>query len=169
MGSQPDKVLITLALPSQDAYSKHRHQILLKANTLGLKESGATNRGVKRRREDGDMEAATTTSPRSQPASTPGGSPALAHLQRPPSAHSVSVTPAPTVAVSNNMPWPMPTLAVNTPSPVIISTDRSTSYYRPRPGTEPKSGNGAAPIGHTYIPYQPNGSGSNPSRMPNKK
>lgn len=154
-----------------------RHQILIKATQLGLKETSSrsvkdgTSRGVKRRRGTEDPGSPSlppapatstlpqsTSSPHSQPASTPAASPSLHNRQRP----STSVTPAPTTAA--NLPWPMPTVAANTPSPVISTAStsqdqRATSYYRPRPtesSSKPISGPNH-PIGHTYISYQPNG------------
>jgi hypothetical protein len=42
-----------------------------------------------------------------------------------------------TTTPTSSLPWPMPTVAVNTPSPVIgastTSQDHRASYYRPRP------------------------------------
>ncbi|KAG7089923.1 hypothetical protein E1B28_011555 [Marasmius oreades] len=138
---------------------RSRHQILIKATQIGLKES-TSSRGVKRRRENesGDAGSPTTAAPAPPPAppppissappanssspaqsataSTPVASPSIQHAARPPSKPpSVSVTPAPTATAS--LPWPMPTVAANTP-PIIQSTDRrSTSYYRPRPSETP--------------------------------
>lgn len=122
-----------------------------------------TSRGLKRPRDTEDPDspvrpnsAATvaqnsTSSPHSQPASTPIASPSLQN--RPVN----SATPAPTTASS--LPWPMPTVAANTPSPVIAAAStqdqRVTSYYRPRPADASKP-----PVGHTYINYQPNGTTS---------
>ncbi|KAI0768082.1 hypothetical protein BD413DRAFT_566552 [Trametes elegans] len=78
---------------------------------------------------------------------------------------------------SGSMPWPMPTLAVNTPSPVMASatTDsrNSSGHYRPRPtqttsygaaaaaaytNTRPPSSHGST-THHQYI-YPTNGAGS---------
>ncbi|KAG6872251.1 hypothetical protein C0995_011601 [Termitomyces sp. Mi166 len=159
--------------------SRTRHQILIKATSLGLKES--SSRGVKRRRDEGTSDAAspsvpptpivantvvpstttTTTTPavasnptstspsHSQTASTPSASPALQNQQRP--------APKPT----STLPWPMPTVAVNTPSPVIAATttatqdQQRTSYYRARPSQDANKST-AAVATHPYM-YQPNG------------
>ncbi|KAE9401533.1 hypothetical protein BT96DRAFT_1018183 [Gymnopus androsaceus JB14] len=131
---------------SQWGNSRTRHQILIKATQLGLKENSSSVRGVKRRREadsHGDPGSsaptptpvtAARTSSSSTPSSTPVASPALQHRQKsqnpstkPPP--SVSTTPAPPA----NQPWPMPVVAVNTSTPVIGT---SFSHYRPRP-TDP--------------------------------
>lgn len=156
----------------------HRHQILIKATSLGLKES--SSRGVKRRRDEGTSDAAspsvphtptvtntsptttiplqpavasnpTSTSPsHSQTASTPAASPALPNQQRP--------GPKP----ASTLPCPMPTVAVNTPSPVIstatIATQdqQRTSYYRARPSQDAQKAAETVPT-HPYM-YQPNGS-----------
>jgi len=143
---------------SQYGNSRTRHQILIKATALGLKES--SSRGVKRRREtEDDMGSnapppapsnAHSTAPAASPAhsnatSTPVDSPALQHQQRP----TLPSTPS-------NLPWPMPTVAVNTPSPVITTStigqdQQRTSYYRPRPSQDANK--------HNYM-YQPtNGTG----------
>jgi hypothetical protein len=151
--------------------STFRHQILIKATSLGLKES--SGRAPKRRRENesetagqspsvtstpapaGSTIVQTTTSTatvaqvlntaspaQSQPTSTPAASPALQNQQRPASSKGVtSTTPSQasqtTTTPTSNLPWPMPTVAVSTPSPVIgaspVNQDHRASYYRPRP------------------------------------
>ncbi|KAK7461954.1 hypothetical protein VKT23_008387 [Stygiomarasmius scandens] len=133
-----------------------KRQILAKATQLGLKESGNT-RGVKRRREndgkeDGAVVSGASTAPtpaatstnvhtntsspaQSQATATPAASPSIQNQPRPTASKppSVSVTPAPVSA----MPWPMPTVAASTVSPVLgtpaAGEQRTTSYYRPRP------------------------------------
>jgi hypothetical protein len=151
-----------------------RHQILIKATALGLKES--STRGIKRRREDGPsdtpasssvpstsnvMVMPSTSSP-SHSGSTPAASPALQNLQRPAAAKStapIAAAPAPA--------WPMPVVAVNAPTSVIPTTPNTpeqqrTSYYRPRPNqtdASGKSNNNAAssqPTVHHFM-YSPNG------------
>ncbi|KAK7044100.1 hypothetical protein VNI00_007816 [Paramarasmius palmivorus] len=144
-----------------------RHQILVKATQIGLKESTA-QRGVKRRRETDAGEAispsapvpavvpqnsttATSSPAQSAAASTPAPSPSIQHQARPPSSKPTS-TPAPTTP---SLPWPMPTVAANTPSiiPSSVNNDRR-SYYRPRPSdasSKPLSG-----PSHPYM-YQTNG------------
>ncbi|KAK2460965.1 hypothetical protein APHAL10511_007435 [Amanita phalloides] len=141
---------------TQYGNSRTRHQILIKATALGLKES--SSRGVKRRRETEDdagpssnVNPASASPAQSNATSTPMDSPALQHQQRP-SASRASLSSS-----SSNLPWPMPTVAVNTPSPVIttptIGQDQQrTSYYRPRPAQD--AGN---PLTHNYM-Y--NGTGS---------
>jgi hypothetical protein len=137
-----------------------RHQILIKATALGLKES--SSRGVKRRR-DNDTEhseansmstptsvtnatpVASTSTIRpstsespipSRAASTPGASPVVQNQTRPPGQSS---TPIPQqqqqqTNATHSMPWPMPTVAANTPSPVVVTggavEPQRTSYYR---------------------------------------
>lgn len=150
---------------------------------MGLKES--SSRGTKRRRGDvetGQMEIpspslahpparplssanqaqhpSSTSSPAHSQSVTPAASPAMQHLPRPPTAK-----PAPTSAKSNsnNLPFPMPTVAANTPSPIIASATtgsdpQRTSYYRPRPNQEPTSKPPSA-THHQYM-FQPNGGGS---------
>jgi hypothetical protein len=137
-----------------------RHQILIKATSLGLKES--SSRGIKRRRDTDSGPTTTgaetcnsnsappTSAPTILPAtsaspavshttSTPVASPIIHQQRIPSSSNTQSTTPAPpappTTAV--NLPWPMPTVAVNTPSPVLGSSSSSgqtepqrTSYYR---------------------------------------
>ncbi|KAJ7841369.1 hypothetical protein B0H14DRAFT_2783114 [Mycena olivaceomarginata] len=125
-----------------------RHQILLKATNLGLKESSSAGRGNKRRREDdvgtppmgpaqppnpasananskitstSTSTASNTGSPAmSHTTSTPLASPAMSHVQRPPSANR---HPAPAKATptgpAGGLPWPMPTVAAANVSPVL--------------------------------------------------
>ncbi|KAH9998802.1 hypothetical protein BJV74DRAFT_986621 [Russula compacta] len=128
--------------------TRTRHQILLKATALGLKES--TTRGVKRRRE-GEIPSASEAAPPPAPAppmnsltnaagavrspaqshtttSTPSAqpSPAIHNPAPPPRPQSTTSTPTPTssrpttTAPPTNLPWPMPTVAANT-SPVIAA------------------------------------------------
>ena len=161
-----------------------RHQILIKATALGLKES--SSRGVKRRREDapGDAPAISSvpststasnvmgmpsTSSPSHSGSTPAASPALQNIQRPPSAKSTAPIAA-TPATPATPAWPMPVVAVNAPTTSVIATPPSTheqqqqrtSYYRPRPNQTDatgKSNNNAAPSQPTVHHYMftPNG------------
>jgi len=176
-----------------------RHQILIRATALGLKES--SSRGVKRRREtDGAGENSTgsvppmpaiaasathTTSsaapPVASPAlsntvSTPAASPALQNQPRPQSSkgHSNSVSAAPS---SSSMPWPMPTIAANTPPPVVAHAGQDqqrTSYYRPRPSQSEASSKAPSTTqtqhatSHHYM-YQPNGGSSQRSGKENGK
>lgn len=201
---------------SQWGNSRTRHQILLKATSMGLKES--TTRGTKRRRETDasaneneqtptptaqssqvTTAAATSTPSTAQtqatththaqtthaPAApvnttaqsaTTSASPALAPQRPPSSSTSQTIAPARTAptsspAMANARPWPMPTVAANTPSPVLASaqTDRN-NYYRPPPTQTPSYGTtGTTPYGtntsaantasyatHQYM-YRPNG------------
>ncbi|KIK62439.1 hypothetical protein GYMLUDRAFT_58205 [Collybiopsis luxurians FD-317 M1] len=146
---------------------RSRHQILIKATQLGLKESSSI-RGVKRRREgdSNDPAASTSAAPTptpaavapnssSTPSSTPMASPSLQNQKQPQSSApkaSSAVPPPPTT-----QPWPMPVVAVNTSSPVIGASPSVTSYYRPRPpsASSPKPTTGLPPV-HRYM-YQPNG------------
>lgn len=139
--------------------TRTRHQILLKATALGLKES--TTRGIKRRREGEVASASEATPPIAPPpmssltaatvpspaqshttTSTPSGQPSPAiHNPVPPPQQPQSTTSTPTPASSrpttaapaSNMPWPMPTVAANT-SPVIaaspVQAEQRTNYYR---------------------------------------
>ncbi|KAJ6466533.1 hypothetical protein C8R47DRAFT_37765 [Mycena vitilis] len=150
-----------------------RHQILVKATSLGLKESG---RGNKRRREADDSAASGSPAPPNpaavnskRPASTstpsnatgspamshttatPLASPAMSHLQRPPSAKGHAAKP-PTAPPASGLPWPMPTVAAANVSPVLSPSVQgeprpTTSYYRPRP---PPDASGAAPQATTH-------------------
>ena len=184
MGYQSNEVRNTFLFVS---FSLHelaldRHQILIKATALGLKES--SSRGVKRRREDapGDAPAISSvpststasnvmgmpsTSSPSHSGSTPAASPALQNIQRPPSAKSTApIAAAPT---AQQLAWPMPVVAVNAPTSVIATSpstheqqQQRTSYYRPRPNqtdASGKSNNSAAPSQATmhHFMYTPNG------------
>lgn len=123
-----------------------RHQILIKATSMGLKES--STRVPKRRRENDSSTgpAASSGSPAPQQhqqhehqhSATPHASPAMQNMQRPGSAQQQQSG----AATSSGMPWPMPTVAMNTASPIIPSSSSSSmgeqqqqraSYYRPRP------------------------------------
>ncbi|KAF9026042.1 hypothetical protein BDZ89DRAFT_1016517 [Hymenopellis radicata] len=156
---------------TQFGNDRTRHQILIKATSLGLKESSTRqvpSRGTKRRR-DGDGSATpppappstspsgantNTTPTESQGPATPAASPTM---HKPP--HSAS---APKSTPTPNLPWPMPTVAVNTTSPVMTpsSVDRSSSYYRPRPSesSKPIMGPSHGHIQHQFM-YHPNSNG----------
>ncbi|KAJ3829891.1 hypothetical protein EV361DRAFT_899735 [Lentinula raphanica] len=168
------------AITSRWGGTRTRHQILIKATQLGLKESSSV-RGVKRRREtenNGDHSSSTTQTPTptatvpapavrhpsSTPSSTPVASPSLTNQQQPSASTSKGPAPISTSTTPASQPWPMPVVAVNTSSPVIGSSNsdhRVTSYYRPRP-TDPSSrpsssaGQSQLPTVHRYM-YQPNG------------
>ncbi|CAA7267079.1 unnamed protein product [Cyclocybe aegerita] len=155
--------------------SRTRHQILIKATALGLKES--STRAPKRRRgEDGtdvpvmsslQPSTSNTSNPSTTPvavssmaspaqstnqsAPTPSASPALQNQQRPSSSKGpVTAAPAP------KMPWPMPTVAVSTvpviTTPATTHEQQRTSYYRPRPNQTDSSGKttptATGPISH---------------------
>lgn len=135
---------------------------------MGLKES--STRGLKRRR-DGDettsnppamasLQHSATTIPTmpspaqsaSQATSTP--SPAMQNQQQPPPSKgpgtlNSSATPA--------LPWPMPTMAVNTPSPVLSASgsahdQQRSNYYRPRPSQDPSAKpNPQPPVQHPFM------------------
>ena len=169
-----------------------RHQILIKATSLGLKES--SSRGIKRSRETDaeQVETSSTTVPTtaasaanarptssssvqvaspntSHPTSTPTASPIIRHQSRPPAASS---TPVPTSA---HLPWPMPTVAANTPSPVVVNNSqgesRNTGYYRPTAhqderetaSKQPSIGRTVGTTTHQFM-YQPNGNGGSRSK-----
>ncbi|KAF5392205.1 hypothetical protein D9757_001439 [Collybiopsis confluens] len=152
--------------------ARTRHQILIKATQLGLKESSSL-RGVKRRREGDSNESGNTASAAPTPtpvtvaanssstSSTPMPSPSLQHQKQPPRSTSKAPSSMPTTSAppppSTQQPWPMPVVAVNTSSPVIGSAPSVTSYYRPRPpsASSPKPTSGLPPV-HRYM-YQPNG------------
>ncbi|KAJ3744155.1 hypothetical protein DFH05DRAFT_1494106 [Lentinula detonsa] len=165
--------------------TRTRHQILIRATQLGLKESSSV-RGVKRRREtdsNGDPTSTTPTptptasasavrNPSSTPSSTPVASPSLQNQQQPSNPNSKAPAPISTTSsTSANQPWPMPVVAANTSSPVIgssASDHRVTSYYRPRltdPSSRPSSSTGTSqlPTVHRYM-YQPNGHHSENSK-----
>jgi hypothetical protein len=150
------------ALINQWGSGRSRHQILIKATQLGLKESSSV-RGVKRRREtdsNGDpittASAAPTPTPVAHnsptPSSTPMASPSLQNQQQP--HHSGSKPPSAVPAPPGSQPWPMPVVAVNTSPAVIGGSSTVTSYYRPRPTSSPKPSS-ATPL-HRYM-YQTNG------------
>ncbi|KAJ7116468.1 hypothetical protein C8R44DRAFT_879836 [Mycena epipterygia] len=154
-----------------------RHQILLKATGLGLKES--SGRGNKRRRETDDPGTSASPAPPPNPAtvnskipttstpsnttgspalshatSTPHASPAMTHLQRPPSAKGHAPQPksasTPTTA---GMPWPMPTVAAANISPILSPSvePQHTSYYRPRPAPADASAPPARTTNHQFM------------------
>ncbi|KAJ7510473.1 hypothetical protein B0H11DRAFT_2269837 [Mycena galericulata] len=155
-----------------------RHQILLKATGLGLKES--SGRGNKRRREADDPGTPASPAPPPNPAtanakamsastSTPSnttGSPAMSHatatpiaspamhnLQRPPSAKGSAAQPK---SAGAGLPWPMPTVAAANVSPVLTPTaqgDQRTSYYRPRPAADAASAPARNTTTHQFM-YQ---------------
>ncbi|THH01626.1 hypothetical protein EW026_g1131 [Hermanssonia centrifuga] len=169
--------------------TRTRHQILLKATSLGLKES--TTRGTKRRRgDDGGATESNANTSASVPTSnvttvtpvttfvsapptatsaiapSPGQSSATSNPpsanaspatqpQRPPS--TTVIAPARTTSgTTSGMPWPMPTVAANTPSPVMAHTqvdNRTAAYYRPRPGQQQQQQQqaqyGAGPVANT--------------------
>ena len=63
------------------------------------------------------------------------------------------------------MPWPMPTVAANTPSPVVVTSGavepQRTSYYRPKASQDDrdagvKSMQTSRPTTHRFV-YQTNG------------
>ncbi|KAF9484394.1 hypothetical protein BDN70DRAFT_872684 [Pholiota conissans] len=153
--------------------SRTRHQILIKATAMGLKES--STRGIKRRRDNEEptssvpppmsslqQPSTSISSPAqstSQPTSTPTASPALQNQQRPSSSKGPGTLNAPP---ASKLPWPMPTVAVNTASPVIsgssnVHEQQRSSYYRPRPSQD-SSANQATmtPVQHQFM-YTPNG------------
>ncbi|KAF7317054.1 hypothetical protein HMN09_00440000 [Mycena chlorophos] len=159
--------------------ARTRHQILVKATAMGLKESSSA-RAAKRKREDTDpppnppppnpaVAVAAAASPPSVPPShgntgspamshaslpTPLASPAPKHLQPPTAAAGASSQSSPT------MPWPMPTVAATQVSTVLTpsahnqslttTTASSSGYYRGRP----QSTSAAPPAStHTFV-YQ---------------
>ena len=148
-----------------------RHQILIKATALGLKES--SSRGTKRRR---DADETTIVPPpmaslqqpsnssqiisspaqsTTQTTSTPAASPAMSNQQRP----SSSKGPGTLSSSAPALPWPMPTVAVNTTSPVLTGNAHEaqrSSYYRPRPNQDsPTKSNTQPTAQHSY--YTPTG------------
>jgi len=159
MGQHTHKVHSPVSRGScQSLTSRFRHQILLKATALGLKES--TTRGIKRRRE-GEVPSSSEAAPPTAPpmgsltnttvampspaqsqttTSTPSGQPSPAiHNPAPPPQQPQSTTSTPTPAPSrpttatpaSNMPWPMPTVAANT-SPVIAGAATSPAQAEQR-------------------------------------
>ncbi|EMD34095.1 hypothetical protein CERSUDRAFT_117601 [Gelatoporia subvermispora B] len=115
------------------------------------------------------------------PIATPKNASPHMQPQRPPSSQPTSIAPARTQnppPPPSNLPWPMPTVAANTPSPVLTHTQpdqqrNAGAYYRARPTqttsygaaaaasnastSRPTSSHGAPPTHHTYM-YHPNGS-----------
>ncbi|TFK40158.1 hypothetical protein BDQ12DRAFT_485905 [Crucibulum laeve] len=165
----------------QWGHGRTRHQILIKATSLGLKES--SSRGVKRRRENEGTDAASPSVPptptisanpvnassaaasaspsQSHSASTPTASPALQNQQRPSSSkgHGAST--------SSGLPYPMPTVARDITSPVIPTDQQRTSYYRPRPTQgepSPKPPSTSSYSASHHYMYQPNGGTASSSR-----
>lgn len=139
-----------------------RHQILIKATSLGLKAT--STRAQKRRRENGPDEdgahaptpstsgaaaAGTSTSPPISQQVSAQASPAVQHA-RP---QSQSQTPS---AQTPSLAWPSPVIAANTPSIIPSQTQSDVArqnYYRPRTSDKPDSLSS-----HHYV-YQPNGEG----------
>ncbi|KZT19801.1 hypothetical protein NEOLEDRAFT_1141558 [Neolentinus lepideus HHB14362 ss-1] len=114
--------------------SRTRHQILIKATNLGLKES--SGRGVKRRRET-DSGAGGTASPApaattsSQDASTaaPSGPPASST-----STFQVSAQPAPSASPAASTPAStQPSPALHHPQPPSSHTQPSPALHHPQP------------------------------------
>ncbi|EIW83906.1 hypothetical protein CONPUDRAFT_135546 [Coniophora puteana RWD-64-598 SS2] len=152
--------------------TRTRHQILIKATGLGLKES--TSRGLKRRREtEGSVDRTVPSEPTptsgEQPAQQPASQSPATSTPAPPSAQpspaiqaastsqpsaSSSVTPVSGGTTTSRLPWPMPTVA-STSSPVIApstvahpsNTDRAnnSNYYRSRPPQTTSSSAGKSP------------------------
>ncbi len=145
-----------------------RHQILIKATALGLKES--SSRGTKRRRDADEITIvpppmaslqqpsnntqiiASPAQSTTQTTSTPAASPAMPNQQRPSSSKGPGTLSSSTPA----LPWPMPTVAVNTTSPVLTHEAQRSSYYRPRPNQDsPAKSNTQPTVQHSY--YTPTG------------
>ncbi|PFH53175.1 hypothetical protein AMATHDRAFT_55634 [Amanita thiersii Skay4041] len=166
---------------NQYGNGRTRHQILIKATSLGLKES--SSRGLKRRRDAEDDVSPSTAPPPPRPSSSsnvntvangsaqPSASPAQSHAtstpldspamqnQRPSTSKGSTTSSAP-----SNLPWPMPTVAVNTPSPVITSStvgqdQQRPAYYRLRPSQD-----ATKTLSHHFM-YQPNGNNITGSRF----
>ncbi|KIL58748.1 hypothetical protein M378DRAFT_294543 [Amanita muscaria Koide BX008] len=165
---------------SQYGSSRTRHQILIKATSLGLKES--SSRGTKRRREADDEVGPSGPAPPPPPPSNPpsssataatAASPALSHATSTPlDSPALQSQPWPptskgsTLSTTSNLPWPMPTVAVNTPSPVIsastVSQDQQrTSYYRPRPSQDTTKSR----TQHNYMYQSTNGNSATGPRL----
>jgi hypothetical protein len=109
-----------------DSSTEATHAVL-PPGQAGRSKGSATN----------DANANANASSASPAASTPQASPALSHQPRP------SSTGTPSSIPPSSLPWPMPTVAANTPSPVITASTtsaaeahRSPSYYRPRPSVD---------------------------------
>ncbi|KAL1687500.1 hypothetical protein GGG16DRAFT_127915 [Schizophyllum commune] len=181
--------------------TRTRHQILIKATSLGLKESSGKGPKRQRRNSDGEYQPAGHSETTAPPASagpsntmrsptnqsTPSDSPAVQHqpppttqlqqappsqsqqqgpqrpLQPPPTSTPVSATS------SRGMPWPMPTVASTTTSPIISTAATpdpqrtsisSSSYYRPRP-PQSESPNTSAQVGAYSYNYRMNGAREN--------
>ncbi|KAG2107130.1 hypothetical protein BD769DRAFT_1654616 [Suillus cothurnatus] len=164
--------------------SRTRHQILIKATSLGLKES--SSRGTKRKREtDGQLERPPPTAPTKQttvpnPVPTPASQSAQGASASPtpstPAPGSTQPSPAIRHAQTQQqqqqqqpllhqqpptraLPYPMPTVAAAT-SPVISTStnpmDRpgSGNYYRTRPAPVMKPASSGST--HQFM-YQSNG------------
>ncbi|KAI0690621.1 hypothetical protein BC835DRAFT_1417656 [Cytidiella melzeri] len=172
-----------------------QHQILLKATSLGLKES--TTRGQKRRREnDTGTEHASRNPPLPSPATShpappsgitymPSASPAQSSTpSNPPSANAspvaqpmrppTSVTPSSimnppqrtTPATKPAIPWPMPTLAANTPSPVMAHNQidsSQTNYYNRHQTQTTQYGASMPPSNAAAAAFRPQSSHGNPT------
>ncbi|KAJ6577451.1 hypothetical protein B0H19DRAFT_1120011 [Mycena capillaripes] len=163
----------------QWGHGRTRHQILVKATGLGLKES--SGRGNKRRRETDDTGTPTSPAPpnpatanskttgssstpsnttgspaMSHTTSTPLASPAMSQLQRPPSANRHPAPSKTPTAAASGLPWPMPTVAVANVSPVLspsVQGEQRTSYYRPRPPADTSGTAAARTTTHQFM-YQ---------------
>ncbi|KAJ7086167.1 hypothetical protein B0H15DRAFT_361375 [Mycena belliarum] len=159
-----------------------RHQILLKATGLGMKESKGRNN--KRRREADEPGTPASPAPPPNPAAananakiamststpsntgspatshvtaTPVPSPSMSHLQRPSSAKGPAPQAKPAPAPTSALPWPMPTVAAADISPVLATAvqgeARTSSYYRPRPPAD-AGGSVARPATTHQFMYQ---------------
>jgi hypothetical protein len=149
-----------------------RHQVLIKATTLGLKSS--STRGQKRRRdsshgpEDDDTPApASTTSASAPPSVVPqAGTSTSSPLSQPVSSHASPALqpshPPQLPAVPTRVTWPAPIIAANTPSPIISSSHAQSesqrgNYYRHRPSDANMKPDSLS--SHHYV-YHPNGTGA---------
>lgn len=152
-------ILLTL---KHDADVLPRHQILLKATALGLKESSTRPtqiRGTKRRREEEasppprptpsppSITHTNSTPTESQGPTTPASSPTMQKPSQPPAQRPPSS--------KAGMPWPMPTVA----APVTIQ-DKSI-FYRPsssasrtHEASKPISGPAHATHPYMYNPHK---------------
>ncbi|KAL1746091.1 hypothetical protein HDZ31DRAFT_35009 [Schizophyllum fasciatum] len=182
--------------------TRTRHQILIKATSLGLKESSGKGPKRQRRNSEGEYQpggnsgttappvsAGPSTSMRSPTnQSTPSDSPAVQHPP-PPSAAQSQAQPTQTqqaparplqsqappsstpisASSSRSMPWPMPTVASTTTSPIISTAATpdpqrvsisSGSYYRPRPPNS-DSPNTSGQVGAYSYNYRLNGAHEN--------
>lgn len=158
-----------------------RHQILLKATSMGLKES--TTRVNKRRRETDDANGAKssndtmsvanlTTGPSESPSqsntSSPpvATSPAMAAIkpptalpppnvaQRPPSTHAQHSQP-PSQGQTSHIQWALPTSTPTPPQP----DQRSNPYFRAGRPSYPSTSKGGVQHQFMYQPAGANGSG----------